>query len=81
MERDETAVVTAKNGGVLARVYHDYDGDHFVDLDDFAWLRRCWGAALKIGCAAFDYDENKIIDALDWATFADELGGPGCPLD
>ncbi len=63
----------------------DFDGDEDVDLQDFAYLQRCYSGS-KIppmpGCEDADLDDDNDVDQADFTIFKNCLGGadrpPGC---
>ncbi len=60
----------------------DFDLDHDVDLDDFAFLQRCLsGNAVSYapGCAPADLDADGDADPQDLRLFSPCLTGPGQP--
>jgi hypothetical protein len=62
----------------------DYDGDHDVDMADFANLQRCLtigGGSIAAGCQCFDLDHNLKIDSADVELFANCGSGSGVPAD
>lgn len=70
--------------GVHPLLPGDYNADNRVDLADFRWFQWCTAGGgggddrggLKVGCEAFDFDADAVIDAADFAVFQRFLFGP-----
>lgn len=62
----------------------DFDNDGDVDLDDFAFMQKCYsGSAIApaTGCAAADVDKDNDVDGLDFAELSGCLTGKNLPAD
>lgn len=58
----------------------DYNGDGYVDLEDFAYWEACMtgpdGGLPDPDCAAFDFDSDIDVDLLDFGGFTVAFTGP-----
>jgi hypothetical protein len=65
---------------LLAQGDGDYNGDGYVDLDDFAYWGACMtgpgGGLAEPDCAAFDFDSDIDVDLLDFGGFMAAFTGP-----
>lgn len=57
-------------------LWHDADADADVDFADFAVFQRCFGQAATVGCTAFDFNQDHVINLVDFDTFLDAVTGP-----
>ncbi|HUU82302.1 MAG TPA: hypothetical protein VM243_02255 [Phycisphaerae bacterium] len=66
-------VLLAQGGG-------DYNGDSYVDLDDFGYWDACMtgpgGGLPDPDCAAFDFDSDVAVDLVDFGGFMAAFTGP-----
>ena len=75
----EFDTITLTDAPVVLWADDDLDSD--VDLANFAFLQRCYGAPLTPQCDQLDADYDGEIDWDDWKVFIDCMQGPNVTTD